>query len=243
MQISYSSILQSPVSLCAEKHQKYGFTQENLQSKPANNLFTPIALFELINIANHYPIFFLGEDDIIPVAITGLHNPSVTHSGNTSEIYQPALKQLYPFALHKLPDQAAGVLIFDESSKQITSSAADSSALALFDENGNPTDILYQIGAAAAQFYTGHLQAKKLALALKDVGILIPSQLEFKVQEDGIDKIHPFFMIDEQAYRNLPAHIVHSWHQKGWLDAATLIIFSHLHWHRHLKAAQLAEQV
>lgn len=243
MQISYSSILQSPVSLCAENHKNYGLIQKKNQLSSLKNLYTPIALFEFIQVASHYPIFFMGEDDIFPVAITGIQPPPPPQSDAPVALYQPALRQLYPFALHKLPDQAAGVLLFDENSKQVIPSVNDSGALALFDTHGNPTDILQQIGTAAAQFYTGHMQAKKLAMVLKNAAILTPSQLEFKVVEDGVQKIYPFYMIDEQAYRRLPAHIVHNWHQRGWLDAAGLIILSHLHWYRHLKAAQFAEQV
>lgn len=242
MQISYSSLLQSPASLCAENHRDYGFIQANNRSESSNNLFIPIALFEFINIANHYPIFFLGEDDIFPVAITGLNAHPKTRSEKNTAIYIPALKQLYPFALHKLPDQPAGVLIFDKDSEQIALSTSNREAAALFDNNGEPTDTLRRISKIAAQFYTSHAQAKQFALALKEAGILTPSKLEFKIIEDGIEKLHPFYMINEQRYRNLPAHIVHSWHQKGWLDAASLINFSHIHWYRHLKSAAHAEQ-
>lgn len=242
MQVSHTILLKEPVSLCAEEHRRLGILQPLDVDDKTENLFEPVILPELVEVIQHHSVFFFGDDQLSPVAITGLHTEADLPSQRMAAGYQTFIRRLYPFALQKLPEQNAGVLVFDAASTRIKPAAENADVTALFAGDGNPTAILHKIGAEAAQYYEGWQQAQEFTTGLKEAGLLIRSPLKFTLEIQGKETPQHFYMIDENAYRNLPANTVYKWFQKGWLEAAGLIILSHLHWYRHLKSTQNTEQ-
>ncbi|MDH7785446.1 hypothetical protein QBD01_001464 [Ochrobactrum sp. 19YEA23] len=235
---SHSIVLELPVVLCAETHRSLGYVQRQ-QTEPIElPLFAPIASFEFPNIAKHYPILFFNDDAVFPVAITGqVGSGGAVYAPNPTNMqpYLPGVMQLYPFMLEKLPDQDAGVLIFDQKSAQLTPLTENHSAAALFNDAGAPTETLHQIASFAAQLFDGRRRAAAFALALKAAGVLTPSLLEFNEMEPAGLKQHRLYMINEPAYRALPKDTVHDWFLKGWLDLASLVLVTQRHWlnYRH----------
>lgn len=229
------SILTSPTALCAEKHKNLGLLQVTNQAELPTHAFLPIALFELAEAVRLHPVFFIGDTTITPVVITGI-------SAHQQIIYQPVINRLYPFSLRKLNNENAGAIIFDNSCPRLTSCKENKSAIPLFDNTGNPSDLLRLITNTAVQHYAGQQQAEIFATALKEAGVLTVSQLEFTSAVAEQKKTHRFYMLNEKAYRNLPADTVHDWFKKGWLDAASLILASHIHWYQHLNKSQIQQQ-
>lgn len=232
---SSDSILTSPTALCAEKHKNLGLLQGASQTEIHTHAFLPIALFELAEAVRLHPVFFIGDTTITPVVITGI-------SAHQQIIYQPVINRLYPFSLRKLNNENAGAIIFDNSCPRLTSCKENKAAIPLFDNTGNPSDLLRLITNTAVQHYAGQQQAEVFANALKEAGLLTVSQLEFTSTVAEQKKTHRFYMLNEKAYRNLPADRVHDWFKKGWLDAAGLILMSHVHWHQHLNNSQNQRQ-
>lgn len=232
---SIGQILTDPVALCAERHKDYGLLQITSNAEIPIHAFSPIALFELAEAVRQHPVFFLGDTTITPVVITGI-------SAHPQATYQPVINRLYPFSLQKLNNENAGAILFDESCSRIVSCHTNKNAMPLFDNSGNPSDILHLITNTAVQLYGGQRQAEALANAFKEAGVLTVSPLEFTSTVGEQEKTQRFYMLDEKAYRNLPADTVHGWFKKGWLDAAGLILLSHAHWYQHLNKSQTKEQ-
>lgn len=229
------SILNSSIPLCAEAHNHYGLLQVKNSAEIPSSSFAPIALFELAEAASSHPIFFLGNEIITPVVITGI-------SPANQMLYQPVIHRLYPFSLQKLTDQNAAALVFDPNCQRMVPCTTHKDAIALFSADGQPTEMLQLVINTAVQHYTSQKQAEIFANALKEAGVLTVSQLEYTHSENDQDKTLRFYMLNEKAYRNLPADTVHTWFKKGWLDAANLILMSHAHWYQHLNKSQNQRQ-
>lgn len=231
----HDSILSSPTVLCAERHKNLGLLKAASSAEIPTSSFAPIALFELAEAVRNHPVFLLGDETITPVVITGI-------SPANQMLYQPVIHRLYPFSLQKLNDQNAAAMLFDPDCPRIVPCETHKDAIALFNADGQPTDMLQFITNSAVQYYTGQKHAEIFANALKETGLLSVSQLEFTTSENGQEKTLRFYMLNEKAYRNLPADIVHAWFKKGWLDAAGLILMSHAHWYQHLNKSQNQRQ-
>lgn len=225
--------IKSPVSLCAEAHKNYGYLPLPDQDLEIKSLFTPVALFEFAEAAQHYPIMFSNNDAMTPVAVTGLaRNTDRRQSGGA---YKTVTTRLYPFTLEKLPNQNAGIVIFDAHSKQVVSLADDSNALPFFTESGEPSQELRNLAGYLGQLYDGRRSAEDFSRALKEAGLLVPQELILQSNEEDTQARHLFYVINQKAYRNLPEKTVHLWFQNGWLDAAHMVLLSQQHWSQPLK--------
>lgn len=231
----HGSRLSSSTVLCAEKHKALGLLKAASPNETPHSSFAPIALFELVEAVRSHPVFFLGDETITPVVITGI-------SPANQMLYKPVIHRLYPFSLQKLTDQNAAALVFDPNCQRMVPCTTHKDAIALFSANGQPTEMLQLIINTAVQHYTSQKQAEIFANALKEAGVLSVSQLEYTHSENGQDKTLRFYMLNEKAYRDLPADTVHAWFKKGWLDAASLILMSHAHWYQHLNKSQNQRQ-
>lgn len=220
---------EDPVILCADAHSSYGYIKKQDLSLENFPLYAPIAWFELANIARCYPILFIDNDAIFPVAITApMAGGEIAFNPATAIL--PAVVQLYPFMIEKVPNEDAGVLIFDQKNDQIFPMDQNPLASPLFDSSGTPTHVLRQIAAFAAQFYDGRIRATAFAQAVKTAGILMPSQLELSDIGPNGARLHRLYTINDQAYRALPKDTIYEWLQQGWLDAISLILASQHHW-------------
>lgn len=231
----HGSSLSSSAVLCAERHKELGLLKAASPDEIPDSSFAPIALFELAEAVRSHPVFFLGDETITPVVITGI-------SPANQMLYQPVIHRLHPFSLQKLSDQNAAALLFDPDCQRMVPCKTHKDAIALFSTDGQPTEMLQLIINTAVQHYTSQKQAEIFANALKEAGVLSVSQLEYTHSENGQDKTLRFYMLNEKAYRNLPADTVHAWFKKGWLDAASLILMSHAHWYQHLNKSQNQRQ-
>lgn len=220
--------IKNPVSLCAEIHRNYGYLPLSEQNLKTQSLFTPIALFEFTEVAQHYPIMFANNDTRTPVAVTGLTKKLAgRHSGAG---YETVTERLYPFALEKLPNQAAGIVIFDAHSKQVVSLTDNSKAQPFFTESGAPSQELRNLAGYLEQLYYGRRSAEAFSKALKEAGLLLPQELVLQNKNDHKQQLCQFYVINQKAYRDLQEKTVHHWFLNGWLDAAHMVLLSNQHW-------------
>lgn len=225
----------APVALCAEQHRHHGFIASTSTTKTPN-LFAPITLSEFADVSRCYPILFFNEDAVFPVAIVGqVRRGRQTFSplASGTNTYLPAVYRLHPFMLEKLPDQDAGILLFDPSAGQVVPLEQNGAALPLFDETGQPTNLLRQFAGFAAQIHEGRRQAALFAETLRNKGLLTPSLVEFSQPSEQGQKTSLLYMISEPAFRALPSNTVYDWFQNGFLEAAQLVLLSQRHWENY----------
>lgn len=232
-----------PIALCAEKHREYGYLPKDRKSQ-YNPTYAPIALFEFPAASQFYPILFLAKDVLTPIAITGSlqiakHDASI--SATTGELpYLPLVQRIHPFFLQKLPEKDNGILLFDNSAHQIVQTSQHKHAVALFSQEGQPTDFLKQIGKNAADFYTGQGLAVQFSQALHKSGLLTPSVLELTPPDNnGPTSSEKLYTINEIALRALRGETVVEWFRNGFLDAAILAALSQRHWQQSLQSSRL----
>lgn len=198
-------------------------------------LYAPVALFELPSIVKKYPVLFLDGDDIQPIAIMALfrmdENQDRAHSLECTNSL-PGVLQLYPFIFEKMPNQDAGVLIFDRNSQYVLPVSSNPLALPLFLKPGVPSQTLEKIASLAAQVYDGRRRAVAFASALKAAGILMPSELQLSVKGHDNMPLRHLYIINDAAYRALPKDTIYDWLQKGWVDAISLILAAQHHHQR-----------
>ncbi|MBA8852556.1 hypothetical protein FHW20_003519 [Ochrobactrum intermedium] len=226
---------EAPVALCAEQHRHHGFIRSTSTMKTPN-LFAPITLAEFADISRCYPILFFNEDAVFPVAIVGqvrrgqqIFSP-VASGANA---YLPAVYQLYPFMLEKLPDQDAGILLFDSSAGQVVPLEQNAAALPLFDEAGQPTNLLHQLAGFAAQIHEGRRRASLFAEALRNKGLLTPSLVEFSQPSKHGQRRSHLYTISEPTFRALSSNTVYDWFLSGFLEATQLALLSQRHWQNY----------
>ena len=225
-----SGDFEPPVALCAERHRHYGFVNTPGAASKPNSLFAPIALQEFADVARCYPILFFNYETTFPVAISGQIGEGHRRFSPSTELYRPAVHQLYPFILEKLPEQDAGILLFDPNGRQVVPMNETTEAQPLFNRAGEPTDLLRQIADFAGKIHEGRQMAAAFAEALRSKGVLTPSRLEYNQPVGKGQKTHRLYMINEQAFRALPSSTVYEWFQNGFLDAAQLVLLSQRHW-------------
>lgn len=220
--------IKSPVSLCAEAHRNYGYLTLTDQDLKTKSLFTPIALFEFADVAQHYPIMFCNNDARTPVAVTGLTKNVAGR--NSSATYETVTTRLYPFALEKLPNQDAGIVVFDAHSKQVVSLDEDSRAQPFFTKSGEPSQELRNLAGYLERLYYGRRNAEVFSKALEEAGLLVPQELAIQSKNEDEQAQYKFYVINQKAYRDLQEKTVHHWFKNGWLDAAQMVLLSQQHW-------------
>lgn len=230
--------LVSFAALCAQEHNHASYKQDDDYSFAKNILIIPISMHELPLIARQYPIMFMNQGMVQPIAILGTNgkqNSYIEKSGKWRDgYYIPAAIQTYPFALQKLPEKEAGILLFDTKSNKISLEQKANTSGRLFNENGEPTHLLRNIAATHSQFYEGKMQAVDFATLLLAENLLLRTELSFASHTRASQPATMLYRVNEKAYRTLPAATIDQWFRAGWIDAISLILASQNIWEHYL---------
>ena len=106
-----------------------------------------VTVHEFARAAGIYPLVFLEDkdnDDFRPVALMGLEmgeNLFIDSEGQWNAPYIPSIIRRYPFALSKTAESDRYVVCVDEASDLLN----DTEGEPLFDEKGNPTQIVENV--------------------------------------------------------------------------------------------------
>lgn len=241
-----SLLFRKPCIVCAESHRHHGFHKKENFDFAKESVVAPLGFNEIPLAAKHYPILFLENDGIIPVAIMGLSgkmNAFVQADGHwLPGHYIPQIFQLYPFTLEKLPDQDNGVLIVDMDCGAIISNADQYKELRLFDSEGSPTHLLREIASAAQKRYYEGVIGAEFASLLRDSNVLTQSLVQFEGPTGPNANIARLLVINEPAYRSLPVETIAGWFRSGWLDVASVVLLSQKIWSQWALPANTAPQ-
>lgn len=246
MHSTQSLLFQKPCILCAESHRDHGFHKRQNFNFAKHIVVAPLGFNEIPLAAKHYPILFMENDGIVPVAIMGLSGKMNTFVQTDGQWlpghYIPQIFQLYPFTLEKLPDQDNGVLIVDMECNAIIPNADSHKDIRLFDSAGNPTRLLHEIASAAQQRYHDGIVGAEFANLLRDSNVLTQSLVQFDGETGQNANIARLWAINEPAYRSLPVETIAGWFRSGWLDVASVVLLSQKIWSQWALPANTASQ-
>jgi hypothetical protein len=182
------------------------------------------------NIAQrHYPIVFTGTGKPFPAAVLGLRvdeNLFVGEDGRWVEgIYVPAYVRRYPFVFIEAPEDKL-ILAIDEGSGLLVEDGPHK----LFDEAGKPTPLVN----GALQFCGAYQANFKATLEFMDAlvqqDLLVDNRANAVLAGGERLTLGGFKVIDEEKFKTLPADVLKTWRDQGWLGWVYAHFFSLTGW-------------
>ncbi|MFG1425107.1 SapC family protein [Roseixanthobacter glucoisosaccharinicivorans] len=193
----------------------------------------PLVLSEFAFAGRAYPIVFANDDGAMPLAVTGTQagqNLFVEADGGwRAGAYIPGYVRRYPFI--GMTSEAGGptMLGIDIASDRVIAEG-DGEADSLFDAAGGPTSAGQAAMALCDAYAVDHARTLAFAQALKANGLLEERSAQVDYADAGKAVVQGFQVVNEAAFRALPAPVVVEFHAKGWLELITLHLASQLSW-------------
>lgn len=212
-----------PVCLDRETHQTLHYSPTTDYSFTRHTNAVPLTGAEFFEASRDFPIFFnCGDDgDYFPIALLSLlhkEHRQINSQGNWTDSYIPAFIRQYPFAL---TDE--GTVCFDQTSRQLDSVGINGEPL--FNDDGETSETLSNIIQFLNSYSQHHKLTKEFSLALKELDLLAPYNLQVAFDETQPLQVTGLHVIDEKKLASLPKDKVNEWFQSGWLAW----IYAHIH--------------
>lgn len=192
----------------------------------------PLVAGEFAAAGSDYPIVFASDDGAMPLAVTGVaaeRNLFVEADGRwRAGSYIPGYVRRYPF-IGITEDGGSTMLGVDLASERLVAEG-EAEADMLFDLRGAATRVSQSAMALCEAYSTEHARTLAFVQALKDKRLLVPRSAEVSYADAGRAVVQGFQLVDEAAFRALPAAAVVEFHAKGWLDLIVLHLASQQRW-------------
>lgn len=178
-------------------------------SVPINGVEFPLA-------QRHYPIVFTGTGKPFPAAVLGLRvdeNLFVGADGRWVEgIYVPAYVRRYPFVFIEAPEDKL-ILAIDEGSGLLV----DDGPHKLFDEAGKPTPLVNGALQFCGAYQANFKQTLEFVDSLLEHNLLADNRANAVLAGGERLSLGGFKVIDEEKFKALPALVLKTWREQGWL--------------------------
>ncbi len=212
-----------PVALRFDEYGRHSLAADRDHRFASRVVAVPLGIGEFPRAAGQYPIVFVDAGAPMPLAVLGLHgrNLMVGPDGRWREgHYVPAYIRRYPFIL--VETEAAGDRLpaIDEACGWLLPDGARADATRLFDASGGPSRCVAEMMELCAAVDAEHRRSAAFVQALAGQGILVVPRAD----RDG------FRIVDEAAWRALPAETLGGWHRQGWTDLVALHLASQHCW-------------
>lgn len=184
-----------------------------------------VTLHEFVRAASTYPLLFLEDkenDEFRPVALLGLsagENAFVDSEGQWGASYIPAIIRRYPFALSKSGSSDSFLVCVDEGSSLLS----DTEGLPLFDEEGQPTQVIENVKAYLGELQQMDLVTTEFTKFLVQNNLLTPLNMRVNVNEH-VRNITGCYVVNEERLNNFTDQKFLEIRQKNFLPA----IYAHL---------------
>lgn len=220
-----------PVLLRFEEHEDVGLAPTGHFGFTRKAVAIPLCVGEFAAAMRHFPIVFAMDEQASPIALVGIrrdHNLFVEQDGAwKTGSYVPAYIRRYPFIVTETADKSRQMLTVDRASERYVSSASEHpDAERLFDEAGGPTPIAKSTMAFCHAYHADYTRTVAFGRALAEAKVLEPYRADFRLSDGSQHQVNGFYVVDEKAYRALPATTLADWHAKGWIDFVTLHLAS-----------------
>ncbi|MCP5271850.1 MAG: SapC family protein [Burkholderiaceae bacterium] len=163
-----------------------------------------LTMHEFPRAAGVYAIVFLDDersDSFRPVALIGLdagENLFVSADGAWEASYVPAIIRRYPFALAAAGTEGQFTICIDEGSELVS----DTEGNALFDENGEPTQVIENVKRYLAELQQMDQATQAFCAWLKANNMFTPLSMRVR-DHDKVRNIAGCYVVSEERLNNL----------------------------------------
>ncbi|OYX14144.1 MAG: hypothetical protein B7Z15_04925 [Rhizobiales bacterium 32-66-8] len=224
----------APVLLRSQDHRAFGVRAGTNFRFAAGAASIPLTLGEFAPAGRTYPIVFSNDAAARPMVVTGLDaggNLFVTAEGEwTAGAYIPAYVRRYPFISFEGEGDSQLMLGVDGASDQISADAARDGADPFFDAEGQPTERARAAMGFCQTYAQEDARSRAFSAALLAHDLLVEKSAELVFADTGKAVVTGFRIIEEAAFRALPAAKVTEFHANGWLDLMVMQLASQLGW-------------
>lgn len=206
-----------PVVLDKEQHKGLRLKAADARFA-AKNQSVPMVLAEFPEASLEYPIVFAKSQDSqwIALALTGLQadsNAFVDESGRWTGRYVPASVRRYPFILAEGENKQLSLAV-DMDAPQLGSEGE-----ALFDDKGEPTELVRNVMNMMGEFQSQALSTGTLAKELDDAKLLTQQSLRVQLGDGRNAVVDGVWIVDEAKLRELTDDKILSLYKSGALVA------------------------
>lgn len=238
---SYPLFYRSPALLRFADHAHFGLRHGEDYRFAATATAIPVVASEFAAAGRHYPIVFANDGSAMPLLVTGVSvdkNLFVADDGSWAPgRYVPGYVRRYPFIGMTLEGDDATMLGIDSASAQISTDASRDAAAPFFDAEGQATERSLAAMRLCEAYGGDHNRTEAFAKALTENGLLVERTAQMNYAEAGQAVVQGFRLVDEVAFRALPAAVVVAFHANGWLDLIVLHLASQASWQNLLEAS------
>ena len=232
-------LYEKPELLNKEQHGSMGFKPVERPFDFARNARAlPLTMSEFGSAQRNFPIIFSNAENPVPLAILGIEdeeNLFVDDDGNWDRMcYAPYYVRCHPFAFASEESGRMAVVV-----DTAAASISDNPQYPFFidGEVSEHTDALMQL---CAEFERDRKRTQEYCNKVVELDLL--ASLGATHTPEGTTEPQPlanYISIDVEKMNKLPADVVHDLHQRGFLSAMYLQIYSLENW-RHLVARKVA---
>lgn len=225
----------NPVLLRFEEHKTAGLRRQGDFSFARAAIAVPLCVGEFAAAQRHYPIVFSADDLHSPLAVMGVkegQNLFIDDNGNWKDgHYLPAYIRRYPFIVTDTSDRKAQLLTIDAASERFVADALkDKDAAQLFDDKGGPAPAAQKAMAFCHAVQAEHVRTTDFTNALTQAGLLTANHAQMSFPDGSRYTLDGFMVVDDEAYRKLPAKTLADWLGRDWLDLVALHRASRQNW-------------
>jgi hypothetical protein len=216
----------NPVPLDTVRHADLRLREVTDLSYARGTNAIPINLVEFPLVSRDYPIGFIGDPVLYPVAIVGLQRENMFVDGRgrwKSDVYVPAYVRRYPFILGEADDQLA--LCIDDASPSIGKTGGQP----LF-AGGDPSPLVQRALDFCRTYHQAAIDTQPFVQALIDAGVLADRQTNAKLKAGDNLTLQGFKAVDLDKLRGVPGATLADWNQREWLLAIFAQVQSMLNW-------------
>lgn len=186
----------------------------------------PIVLRELGSAVRDLPVFFVkGKDGLQLTALLGFEKGENTHvraDGTWEGRYVPATLRQYPFVLGMIKGQKDALLSIDQAYDGFN---VEGRGTPLFDEDGEPTEIVKSARNFAQQFAQSSALTQKFCQEIDALEILDPIVVKAEKPDGQTHELRGLHVVSREKLLALPPEKANELLRTGMLES----IFLHLH--------------
>ncbi|MDE1995374.1 MAG: SapC family protein [Rhizobiaceae bacterium] len=223
-----------PVALSGDEHRRHGMARKPNFGFAAESTAIPISIAEFATAQRHFPIVFTDDEFSVPVAVTGIVGGrnlfTEADGGWRSGQYIPGYVRRYPFILSQTPESGEAILLIDKASSRFVSTDDDANAIRFFDDEGAATAAAQEAVRFCQTAYLEQTRTTAFVQALHEHNLLVSNQANVRFSNGATYTVNGFKIVDESAFRALPADVLSHWLQQGWLDCVSFHLASTQNW-------------
>lgn len=213
-------MFQKLVPLNLDTHRKLRFDAKNSYAFASKLMASPVVAAEAGHIAREYVLVFARKTESLPLALLGVDkdkNAYVGENGAWLSRYIPAHIRRYPFMLADSAEDPAQAgerrftVMMDTEAPHFVESGAE----ALFNEKGEPAQVLQRVQEALSNLQRDQLRTLKLVAQLDAAGLLEEQALRVQPKQGEPFALKGMRVINPKRFAELSAETVYELHRSG----------------------------